>query len=51
MLTVIVAILVGAACLGIGYLLGKKKKVEKQINDALNELKALIEEWKGKVGI
>ncbi len=49
LVTIVVAILVGAACLGIGYLLGKKKKVEKQINDALAELKAIVDSWKNKI--
>ena len=39
MITIIVAILVGAACLGIGYLFGKKKKVEKQVSEIIDNLK------------
>ena len=38
MITVIVAILVGAACIGIGYLLGKKRKVKKQIQEVLDKI-------------
>ena len=49
MITIIVAILVGAACLGIGYLLGKKKKVIEQANIAIGALKEKAKDTIDKV--
>jgi len=38
MVTIVAVIVVGAICLGIGYLLGKKQKVKKQLKDVLDRI-------------
>ncbi len=38
MITVLVVIIVGAICLGIGYLLGKKSKVKAQIKGVIDKI-------------
>lgn len=38
MITVLVVIIVGAICLGVGYLLGKKSKVKTQIKNVIDKI-------------
>ncbi len=41
---ILAVIVVGAACLGIGYLLGKKKKVIAQVQNEIAGAKAAIKD-------